>query len=68
MSEREQQKTETGDIETVRAALVRVGDETPVGTVEAVEFFGDLRLIDMVIDGTVYSRGFDALVDRAVRR
>jgi len=55
-------------LETVRAALVRVGDVTPAGAVEHIEFYGDLRRIDIAVGGVTHSRDFDALVDREVRR
>lgn len=53
-------------METIRAALVRVGDVTPAGRVERVDYFGELRRLVLVIDGTDYPRGFDDLVDVAV--
>lgn len=59
---------ENAQSETVRAALVRVGDVAPAGTVEGIEFYGDLRRIDITVGGVTHSRDFDALVDRQVRR
>lgn len=64
---REQQSDEKAQIETVRAAVIRPGDVTPAGLVDAVEFFGDLRRIDLSIGDAVHTRDFDALVDREVR-
>ena len=53
--------------ETVRAALLRVGDTTPAGDVEDLEYHGDLRRVTFTVAGKRYSRGFDELVDRIAR-
>jgi hypothetical protein len=61
--------------EDVRAVMLGVGDETPVGVVEAVELFpvGNgvvILTIDTgrTVGGQEFRRDFDALVSRRVRQ
>ena len=42
--------------------MVTAGATTPAGVVESVDLNGDLRLATLVIGGTSYTRGYDALV------
>lgn len=46
----------------VRAATIRVGDITPAGTVEAVEYAGQLLRVFLTIGGQTYTRRYDDLV------
>lgn len=50
--------------ETIRAATVSVGDVTPAGVVESIDYCGDLRLVHLTIGGVTYSRRFDDAIDR----
>ena len=54
--------------EDVRAVMLRIGDHTPSGTVEAIRYYGDLRRMDITISGTlgVFTRGYDDTVSRVV--
>lgn len=45
-----------------RAATLAVGDVTPLGPVESVEYFGGLRRVALTIGREVFDRGFDDIV------